>query len=81
MWARFFVPILALFYIASQVTIEQFAIIMAVFSFTTLVLEIPAGVMADLLGKKRTLLISRFMCIVEICLFMLFIFAKHKKAV
>lgn len=82
MWARFFIPVLALFYIASQVTIEQFAIIMAAFSFTTLVLEIPTGVLADLLGKRRTLLISRFMYIIEIYLvafhngFWIFLIAK-----
>ncbi|MBI4147808.1 MFS transporter, partial [Candidatus Woesearchaeota archaeon] len=66
MWGRFFVPVLALFYIASQVPLEQFAIIMSVFSLSTLLLEVPTGVMADLLGKKKTLLISRFLYIIEI---------------
>jgi MFS family permease len=66
MWGRFHIPVLALFYIASQVPIEQFAIIMAVFSFTTLFLEIPSGVIADLIGKKKTLLLSRFLYVVEI---------------
>lgn len=82
MWGRFFIPVLALFYIASQVTLEQFTIIMAVFAFSTLVLEIPTGVIADLLGKKKTLLISRAMYVVEIILvaffngFWIFIIAK-----
>jgi MFS family permease len=66
MWARFFIPVLALFYIASQVPIEQFALIMSVFSLATLLLEIPRGVLADLLGKKKTLLVSRFLYIIEI---------------
>ena len=61
MWGRFFIPVLALFYIASQVSLEQFTIIMAVFAFSTLILEIPTGVIADLLGKRKTLLISRLM--------------------
>ena len=64
MWGRFFIPILALFYIASQVTLEQFTIIMAVFAFSTFVLEIPTGVIADLLGKKKALLISRAMYVI-----------------
>ncbi len=68
MWGRFFIPVLALFYIASQVPIEQFAIIMAVFALSTLLLEVPSGVVADLLGKKKTLLLSRFMYVIEICL-------------
>jgi len=68
MWGRFFVPFLALFYIASKVSLEQFAIIMGVFSLSTLLFEIPTGVLADLFGKKNTLLLSRFMFIIEIVL-------------
>lgn len=66
MWGRFFIPVLALFYIASRVTLEQFTLIIGVFSLSILLLEIPSGVIADILGKKKTLLISRFMYIVEI---------------
>ena len=72
MWGRFFIPILALFYIASQVPLEQFSVIMGVFALATLVLEIPSGVVADLLGKKRTLLLSRFLYIIEIFLIAFF---------
>ncbi len=66
MWARFFIPVLALFYIASKVTIEEFALIMGVFALATLLLEIPSGVIADLLGKKKTLIISRSLYLVEL---------------
>lgn len=72
MWGRFFIPVLALFYIASQVSLREFTIIMAVFSLTTLLLEIPTGVVADLFGKKNTLLLSRAMYIIEIALIALF---------
>ena len=41
MWARFFIPVLALFYIASEVSITEFSIIMGVFSLGILLLEIP----------------------------------------
>jgi len=71
-WGRFFVPVLALFYIASQVPIEQFAIIMSIFALVILVLEIPSGVLSDLLGKKRTLLLSRLSYIVEIVILAFF---------
>jgi len=72
MWGRFFIPVLALFYIASQVTLAQFTIIMAVFSLSTLLLEIPTGVIADLLGKKKTLLLSRAMYVIEIIMLAFF---------
>lgn len=82
MWGRFFIPVLALFYIASQVTLKQFTIIMATFSLATLLLEIPTGVLADLIGKKKSLLISRAMYVIEIILiafyngFWIFLIAK-----
>jgi len=69
MWGRFYVPVLALFYIASQVPLHQFAIIMAVFSLTILLFEIPSGFVADLLGKKNTLLIARLMFVIEVAIF------------
>ena len=72
MWGRFFIPVIALFYIASEVSLNQFTIIMAVFALSTLLLEIPSGVIADILGKKKTLLISRFIYIIEITILAFF---------
>ena len=65
-WARFFIPVLALFYIASEVPFEQFTIIMGVFSLVILLLEVPSGVIADLIGKKNAIMAARFMYIGEI---------------
>lgn len=72
MWGRFFIPVLALFYVASQVPLNEFAIIMGIFSLSILIFEIPTGALADLLGKKKTLLLSRFMYIIEIFLLAFF---------
>lgn len=72
MWGRFFIPVLALFYIASQVTLTEFSIIMSLFSLSIILFEIPTGVLADLLGKKKTLLISRACYILEIFLIAFF---------
>jgi MFS family permease len=66
MWARFFLPVLALFYIASQVSIEQFGIILGVFSLTICLLQIPTGVIADFFGRRNTLLLSRICYIAEV---------------
>lgn len=82
MWGRFFIPVLALFYIASQVSLEQFTIIFSVFALSTLILEIPSGVVADILGKKKTLLLSRTTYLIELYIlafhngFLLFLIAK-----
>ncbi len=50
-WLRFFLPVLALFYIASQVSLAQTGIIMGVFGLTIAVLTVPMGVVADFIGK------------------------------
>jgi MFS family permease len=71
-WGRFFLPVIALFYIASQVPLEQFAIIMSIFALSILILEIPSGIIADLLGKKKTLLLGTFCWVVEIFLIAFF---------
>lgn len=72
MWGRFFVPVLALFYIASKVSLDQFTIIMSVFALSTLLLEIPTGIVADLLGKKKTLILARVCYIIEIAIIAFF---------
>ena len=82
MWGRFFIPVLALFYIASKVPLQQFTIIMGVFSLVIVIFEIPSGVIADLLGRKNALLISRLLFLAEIFLiafyngFWIFLIAK-----
>lgn len=72
MWGRFFIPVLALFYIASQVTLAQFSIIMSVFALSTFLLEIPTGVLADIIGKRKTLILSRAMYVLEVVMIAFF---------
>ncbi|MCF7872438.1 MFS transporter [Candidatus Woesearchaeota archaeon] len=66
MWARFYIPVIALFYIASQVSVYEFTIILSVFALVTLLLEIPSGIVADFLGKKNTLIISTCLYLAEL---------------
>ena len=54
MWGRFFIPVLALFYVASQVTLPEFGVIMAAFALVILLLEIPTGIVADFLGTPSS---------------------------
>ncbi len=61
-------PVFALFYIASQVDLAQFGIIFSAFALTILVLEIPSGVVADILGRKNTMVVGKSLFIVEIAL-------------
>lgn len=65
-WGRFYIPVLALFYVASKVSVKQFTIIMAVFSLTILLFELPSGVISDLIGRKKTLIVAYSCFLVEI---------------
>lgn len=67
-WVRFFIPVLALFYIASQVSLDQFTIIMGIFSLAILLLEIPSGVLADLIGRKKTIILAKICFLIELIL-------------
>jgi len=63
---RFYIPVMALFFLASEVTMEQFTFIFAIVALVTFVLEIPAGVFTDIIGKKNTLHIVYTLCIIDI---------------
>jgi MFS family permease len=71
-WGRFFIPVLALFYVASQVSLEQLGIIMGVFFLVILLLEIPSGVVADLLGKRNVIIIAYATFLIELILIAFF---------
>ncbi|MCK5107550.1 MAG: MFS transporter [Nanoarchaeota archaeon] len=71
-WARFFIPVLALFYIASQVPLEQFGIIMGIYALVILLLEIPSGVFSDILGRKWSLLIAYVLFLIELIILAFF---------
>lgn len=66
MWGRFFIPVLALFYIASNVTLEEFTIIMGLFNLFIFLSDIPSSILADLIGKKNVLIIARCTYVIEI---------------
>lgn len=71
-WVRFYLPVFALFYIASQVTIPELSIILAVFFASIILLEVPTGIIADLLGRKKAMMISRCCYIAELIIITFF---------
>lgn len=51
------IPVWVAFY-TQVITLEQLAIINAIESLTTLALEVPTGALADVLGRRRTIIIG-----------------------
>ena len=62
----FFLPIVALFYQESVISIAKVAIIFAAGSLAMTLFEVPSGALADLFGRKNTLLISQALQILSI---------------
>jgi len=57
-WFMLFMPIVVLFYKDNGLEMQQVFILQAIYSVAIVVLEIPSGYVADVLGRKVTLLIG-----------------------
>ena len=65
-WAKAFAElktlnaIVVLFYLHRGVTIEEIFILSVVWSVAALIFEVPSGYLADIVGRKRTLMLGSF---------------------
>lgn len=70
---RFFEPFMILFYLASGLNYLQIGILYSIKSIATNILEIPTGVVADLYGRKKSMIFSMISYIIS---FLIFYFSK-----
>lgn len=54
----FFLPILSLYYEQTLFTVQNVAIIFAIEAIFSAIFEVPTGAIADLFGRKRTILVA-----------------------
>lgn len=66
--ARFYYPVFTVLFLDYGLTIEQFAVLNAVWAVTIVCAEIPSGALADLLGRKRLLVLTSLVMISEMSL-------------
>lgn len=64
------IPILALFQLERGLSLIQIGLNMAICGGTTIILEIPSGILADLLGQKKVYLLSIFLNSLAMLVFM-----------
>ncbi len=64
--ARFYYPVFTILFLDYGLTIEQFALLNSVWAITIVCAEVPSGALADLLGRKRLLVLTAALMIVEI---------------
>ncbi len=64
--ARFYYPVFTILFLDYGLTIEQFSILNTVWAITIVCAEVPSGALADLLGRKRLLVLTSVLMISEL---------------
>jgi MFS family permease len=64
--ARFYYPVFAILFLDFGLTIEHFALLNAVWAATIVLMEVPSGALADVLGRRRLVIFSAMLMAVEI---------------
>ena len=64
--ARFYYPVFTILFLDYGLSIEQFSILNTVWAITIVCAEVPSGALADLLGRKRLLVLTSILMIVEL---------------
>lgn len=67
--ARFYYPILGVLFLDLGLTLEQYALLNVVWAVAIVTLEIPSGALADLIGRKRMVVLAAVFMVVELGIF------------
>jgi len=62
----FFLPILALYYEDVVFSLTKVALVLSVGLITLVVMEVPSGTIADLFGRKKTLILSKIIILISL---------------
>ena len=66
--ARFYYPVFMILFLDFGITLEQFGLLNAIWAATIVLLEVPSGALADLLGRRRLLVAAAGLMVVEMLL-------------
>jgi MFS family permease len=66
--ARFYYPVFTILFLDLGLTLEQFALLNSVWAATIVLAEVPSGALADIMGRKRLLVGTSLMMMVEMLL-------------
>ena len=65
---RFYYPILAIFFVDLGLSLSQYIILNVIWAVTIVLLEVPSGALADILGRKRLVVASALIMVIEMAL-------------
>jgi MFS family permease len=66
--ARFYYPVFTILFLDFGLTLEQFALLNAVWAGAIVVSEVPSGALADVIGRRRLVLSAAALMVVEMAL-------------
>ena len=64
--ARFYYPVFTILFLDFGLTISQFALLNVIWAATIVILEVPSGALADIIGRRRLLVATGVIMVVEI---------------
>jgi MFS family permease len=64
--SRFYYPVFTILFLDFGLTLDQFALLNAVWAATIVILEVPSGALADLIGRRNLLIITGILMVIEI---------------
>lgn len=64
--SRFYYPVFTILFLDFGLTVAQFSILNAVWAATIVLLEVPSGALADVIGRKRLLVFASAVMVVEV---------------
>ena len=65
---RFYYPVFMVMFLRYGITLEQFGLLNAVWAVVIVLLEVPSGALADILGRKALLVAAAIMMTLEMLL-------------
>jgi MFS family permease len=66
--SRFYYPVFTILFLDFGLSLDQFALLNSIWAATIVVMEVPSGALADIVGRKRLLVFSAFLMILEMVL-------------
>ena len=67
--ARFYYPVLGVLFLDLGLSLEQYAILNVIWAATILLLEIPSGALADVIGRRWMVILAGALMVLEMAVF------------
>ena len=67
--ARFYYPVIGVLFLDLGLTLEQYALLNVIWAVVIIVLEIPSGALADVIGRKRVVVLAAGLMVAEMAVF------------